>query len=87
MIVTNFFSFYDPDRIIVMKSAVMMCKPNIVMCILRLKGPENTISRDYILPDYTHIKRGYVRSQEESSKAKGDEQVVQVLHSVSLKAV
>ena len=27
----------------------------------RLKGAKNTIVRDYVLPDYTHIKRGYVK--------------------------
>ncbi|XP_005104689.1 actin-related protein 6 [Aplysia californica] len=49
------------------------------MEIARKKYPENTISRDYILPDYTHIKRGYVRTQEESSKkSKGDEQMIRM---------
>ncbi|KAI8752843.1 actin-related protein 6-like isoform X1 [Biomphalaria glabrata] len=46
--------------------------------IARLKYPENTISRDYILPDYTHIKRGYVRAPEDSGKAKGDEQMIRM---------
>ena len=27
----------------------------------RLKGAKNTVVRDYVLPDYTHIKRGYVK--------------------------
>jgi len=32
--------------------------------------------RDYVLPDYTHIKRGYVRPQAETTgRAKGNEQV------------
>ncbi|BFZ09744.1 hypothetical protein BsWGS_12783 [Bradybaena similaris] len=48
------------------------------MSIARCKGPENTISQDYILPDYTHIKRGYVRSQEEAGKPKGDEQMIRM---------
>uniref|UniRef100_A0A0B7ADF2 Actin-related protein 6 n=1 Tax=Arion vulgaris TaxID=1028688 RepID=A0A0B7ADF2_9EUPU len=48
------------------------------MNIARCKVPENTISQDYILPDYTHIKRGYVRSHEESAKPKGDEQMIRM---------
>ncbi|GFO41916.1 actin-related protein 6-like, partial [Plakobranchus ocellatus] len=43
-----------------------------------LKGPKNTISRDYILPDYTHIKRGHVRPPEDSGKSKGDEQMIRM---------
>ena len=27
----------------------------------RFKGAKNTVVRDYVLPDYTHIKRGYVK--------------------------
>ena len=48
------------------------------MCIFisRKKGKENTVVRDYVLPDYTHIKRGYVRTLEETTgKAKDNEQV------------
>ena len=31
--------------------------------------------RDYVLPDYTHIKRGFIRPLEETTgKAKGNEQ-------------
>ncbi|XP_060072850.1 actin-related protein 6-like isoform X1 [Ylistrum balloti] len=49
------------------------------MEIARLKGPANTIARDYVLPDYTHIKRGYVRPQEESTgKAKDGEQIIRM---------
>lgn len=29
--------------------------------LCRLKGAKNTVVRDYVLPDYTHIKRGYVK--------------------------
>ena len=37
---------------------------------------ENTILRDYVLPDFTTIKRGYVRSLEESNgKSNSGEQV------------
>ena len=42
----------------------------------RKKGVENTVMRDYVLPDYTHIKRGFIRPLEETTgKAKGNEQV------------
>lgn len=41
---------------------------------------ENTILRDYVLPDFTTIKRGYVRSLEESTgKSTAGEQVSIVL--------
>ena len=41
-----------------------------------MRGKENSIVRDYVLPDYTHIKRGYVREETESqSKNQGQEQV------------
>jgi hypothetical protein len=26
-----------------------------------MKGKENKIVRDYVLPDYTNIKRGYIK--------------------------
>ncbi|RUS92155.1 hypothetical protein EGW08_000008 [Elysia chlorotica] len=49
------------------------------MNIARLKGPLNTISRDYILPDYTHIKRGHVRPPpQDGGKSKGDEQMIRM---------
>jgi len=52
---------------------------NYDMNIAKKKFPENTISRDYILPDYTHIKRGYSRAQEEGGKkSKGDEQMIRM---------
>ncbi|XP_058961262.1 actin-related protein 6-like [Pocillopora verrucosa] len=35
------------------------------MSIARLKGAKNTVVRDYVLPDYTHLKRGYVKSATE----------------------
>ena len=41
----------------------------------RKRGKENTIARDYVLPDYTHIKRGYVRPIEETTgRSKDGEQ-------------
>ncbi|RXG59772.1 Actin-related protein 6 [Armadillidium vulgare] len=46
------------------------------MKITREKNEDNTILRDYVLPDFTTIKRGYVRSREESNgKAPNGEQV------------
>ena len=36
------------------------------MCVCyRKKGKENTIVRDYVLPDYTHIKRGFINSMDD----------------------
>lgn len=47
---------------------------NADMAIARSKN--NTILRDYVLPDFTTIKRGYVRSLEESTgKSTAGEQV------------
>ena len=44
---------------------------------LRFKNSENTIVRDYVLPDYANIRQGYARSNEESDgKAKDSEQVL-----------
>lgn len=34
------------------------------MEIARKKGAGNTIARDYVLPDYTAIRRGYLREPE-----------------------
>ncbi|XP_074643022.1 actin-related protein 6-like [Tubulanus polymorphus] len=49
------------------------------MNIAKKRWPENTVVRDYILPDYTHIKRGYMRSAEESTgKAAGSEQIIRL---------
>ncbi|XP_052240121.1 actin-related protein 6-like isoform X2 [Dreissena polymorpha] len=52
---------------------------NADMLTSRKKGLANTVMRDYVLPDYTHIKRGYVRSQEETTgKAQGNEQIIRM---------
>ncbi|KAK8722251.1 hypothetical protein OTU49_012340 [Cherax quadricarinatus] len=52
---------------------------NADMAIARGNKQENTILRDYVLPDFTTIKRGYVRSLEESTgKATGSEQIVRL---------
>ncbi|KAK6187646.1 hypothetical protein SNE40_005625 [Patella caerulea] len=49
------------------------------MKIAKKKGKENTIARDYVLPDYTHIKRGYIRPIEETTgKAQGSEQIIRM---------
>jgi len=45
--------------------------------VYRKKGANNTIVRDYVLPDYTHIKRGHVRMPGEASS--GTEQVANSL--------
>ena len=42
----------------------------------RQRGPVNDILRDYVLPDFTTIKRGYLRSQQDSDgKSPNGEQV------------
>ena len=47
--------------------------------VIRKKGKENTVAQDYVLPDYTHIKRGYVRPTDQpDSKSKGAEQVAYI---------
>nr|KAG5711220.1 hypothetical protein BaRGS_004864 [Batillaria attramentaria] len=46
------------------------------MNIARRKGAENTIMREYVLPDFSHIKRGYVRQKDDpTDKTEGYEQV------------
>lgn len=32
-----------------------------------MKGSANSIVRDYVLPDYANIRKGYAKSQEESN--------------------
>jgi len=46
------------------------------MKIAKKRGPENTIVRDYVLPDYTTIRRGYVRNPSEQEGATEGEQVI-----------
>ncbi|KAK3098322.1 hypothetical protein FSP39_018389 [Pinctada imbricata] len=49
------------------------------MEIAKKRGKENIIARDYVLPDYTHIKRGYVRPLEETTgRAKDGEQIIRM---------
>ncbi|EDO31145.1 predicted protein [Nematostella vectensis] len=40
------------------------------MEIARQRGKENTIVREYVLPDYTHIKRGYVKTEQDTGETK-----------------
>lgn len=42
------------------------------------KGKDNTIVRDYVLPDYTHIKRGHVRSPDDSSSTNDGAQMIRM---------
>ncbi|XP_076057802.1 actin-related protein 6 isoform X2 [Oratosquilla oratoria] len=49
------------------------------MKIVRNRGKDNTILRDYVLPDFTTIKRGYLKSHEESTgKAVNGEQLIRL---------
>ena len=42
----------------------------------RQRNKENSIVRDYVLPDYANIRKGYAKSQEESTgKPENSEQV------------
>uniref|UniRef100_A0A2P2I776 Actin-related protein 6-like n=2 Tax=Hirondellea gigas TaxID=1518452 RepID=A0A2P2I776_9CRUS len=45
----------------------------------RLKPPDNDLLRDYVLPDFTSIKRGFLRSLEESDgKSPNGEQLIRL---------
>ncbi|GFS66812.1 actin-related protein 6 [Trichonephila inaurata madagascariensis] len=47
--------------------------------VAKLRSKENTIVRDYVLPDYTVIRRGYVRPLEETTgKPKDNEQLIRM---------
>lgn len=46
------------------------------MDIARKRDKENTIARDYVLPDFTTLRRGYVRSIDPVDKAGESEQVM-----------
>ncbi|XP_071500299.1 actin-related protein 6-like [Diadema antillarum] len=47
------------------------------MDIAKLKGKENIVCRDYVLPDFQDIKRGYVK-EEAFGKQKPNEQIVRM---------
>lgn len=38
------------------------------MLFFRLRGKANPLAIDYVLPDYTNVKRGFVRKPGESSQ-------------------
>jgi actin-related protein 6 len=46
------------------------------MDVARRRDAENTIARDYVLPDFTTLRRGYVRSLSPVDKASESEQVI-----------
>jgi len=50
------------------------------MNVARLRGTKNSVVRDYVLPDYTHIKRGYVKSATEMllGSKKENEQILRM---------
>ncbi|XP_014666700.1 PREDICTED: actin-related protein 6-like [Priapulus caudatus] len=48
------------------------------MEIARKKGKANTNMRDYVLPDYAHIKRGYTKPADDESKMEGHEQILRM---------
>lgn len=49
------------------------------MKIAKKRFPENTIMREYVLPDYSTIRRGYVRKVEETGqRAKDNEQILRL---------
>lgn len=37
--------------------------------IAKMKWPKNTIVRDYVLPDYTTVNRGFIRTLDETGGA------------------
>ena len=50
--------------------------------IKRLKGTDNPLVRDYVLPDYANVRFGYAKTHEESNgKPKESEQVTFSHHS------
>uniref|UniRef100_F6TKA5 Actin-related protein 6 n=1 Tax=Ciona intestinalis TaxID=7719 RepID=F6TKA5_CIOIN len=46
----------------------------------KLKGKDNTVLRDYVLPDYTQIKRGYIKilQKPDSVSTKSQEQMIRL---------
>ena len=49
------------------------------MKIVRKRFPENTIVRDYVLPDYTNIRRGFIKPLEEIGKKISDNEQVSAI--------
>ena len=53
------------------------------MKLARKRLPENKIIREYVLPDYTNIKRGFIRSESDTGKrAVENEQVSRSLNQI-----
>lgn len=51
----------------------------------RMRNDENSIVRDYVLPDYANIRKGYAKSKEESTgKPSDSEQVTNNILNISL---
>jgi actin-related protein 6 len=48
------------------------------MEIARKRGPENTIIQEYVLPDYTTVKQGYIREPGSASTANLEEQILRL---------
>ena len=48
-----------------------------------MKGRENTIVRDYVLPDYANIRKGYAKSQEESTGQSSESEQVTATNEVA----
>lgn len=46
-----------------------------IFIINRTKAKANSIVRDYVLPDYAHIKRGYIKHANDESHMEGHQQV------------
>ena len=51
---------------------------NMDMEIARKKYPENTIIREYVLPDFTHIRRGFKRPPMSNKEDSGEFQTVRM---------
>ena len=53
------------------------------MNVARKRGSENTIARDYVLPDFTSIRRGFLRTLEETALSTEGEQVCEFTHLIA----
>ena len=48
------------------------------MEIARRKGPANSISKEYVLPDFTNVSKGYMRDPGSGANRHGDEQFLKL---------
>lgn len=48
------------------------------MAVARRRGAENTIVRDYVLPDFTTVRRGYVRDATQTAPLDPDQQLLRL---------